>query len=71
MFYESLKKQFSWNLMLRHTVKLALNYISWNTLQEKFHIVFFPLRDVIYFAAPKVMLNYMALAIALVKPFVR
>ena len=26
MFDESLKKQFSWNLMLRYTVKLTLNY---------------------------------------------
>ena len=25
MFHESLKKQFNWNLMLRYTVKLALN----------------------------------------------
>ena len=46
MFHESFKKQFSWNLILRHTVKLALNDISWNTLKEKFHIVSFPLRDV-------------------------
>ena len=26
MFHESLKKQFHFNLMLRHTVKLTLNY---------------------------------------------
>ena len=26
MFHESLKKQFNWNIMLRYTVKLTLNW---------------------------------------------
>ena len=36
MFHEGLEKQFSWNLMLRYTVKLKLNQYFMKYYARKF-----------------------------------
>ena len=50
MFHESLKKQFNWNLILKYTVKLTLNYFdknynSFQTTRFNHTMIFFKLTD--------------------------
>ena len=51
MFHESLKKQFSWNLMLRCTVKLTLNQHFMKHPERKFSQCILPLLTGYIFAA--------------------